>query len=63
MILIFFYILGQNIDLGSLMDYSNLFYLLVGDVDFSFFNRLEQILSIHRPVFSDREYENKLFCR
>lgn len=29
-----FYILGQNIDLGSLMDYNNLFYLVVGNLDF-----------------------------
>lgn len=64
MILMFcFFILGQNIDLGSLMDYSNLFNLLGRDVEFSFFSRLEQILYIHRTVFNDRQYENKFFSR
>lgn len=57
MILMFyFYILGQNIDLGSLIDYNNLLYLLAGNTNFWFFKRLEQNLFINRPVLNEKEY-------
>lgn len=37
-------ILRPNIDLGSLIAYNNLYYLLVGNTDFWFFNGLEKSL-------------------